>query len=136
MESGSILESIGSEIIGVISLVSICMFLVVLLVYTLSSSSNSSSDPIGTAANLVYVETSSDSTTQKLEGSLLNALVFVILIAAVTFLSVVSRGNQGGRSALVMLVGGVSDSESVEVEMVARGEGSRNRNSGEEYTSV
>ncbi|KAK1399151.1 hypothetical protein POM88_009014 [Heracleum sosnowskyi] len=45
---------------------------------------------------------------------------------------VVSRGNQGGRSALGMLVGGVSDSESVEVEMVARGEGSRNRNSGEE----
>ncbi|KAK1361257.1 hypothetical protein POM88_045731 [Heracleum sosnowskyi] len=49
---------------------------------------------------------------------------------------VVSRGNQGGRSPLGMLVGGVLDSESVEVEMVARGEGSRNWNSGEEYTSV
>lgn len=277
MESGSILESLGSEIIGVMSPVSICMFLVVLLVYTLSSSSNSSSDPIRTAANLVYVETSSDSTTQKLEGSLLNALVFVILIAAVTFLlvllyyynftsflknymrfsaffvlgtmggsiflsmiqyfsipvdsitcfvllfnftavgvlslfsegfpiflrqsymvvlgiivaawftklpewttwtllvalalydlvavlapggplkilvelassrdgelpaliyearPVVSSGSQGGRTGLGMLVGGVSDSESVEVEMAARGDGSRNRNSGVEYTSV
>lgn len=49
---------------------------------------------------------------------------------------VVSRGNQGGRSALGMLVGGVSDSESVEVEMAARGVESRNRNSGAEYTSV
>lgn len=88
METGSILESIGSEIIGVMSPVSICMFLVVLLVYTLSSPSNFGSEPIRTAANLVYVETSSDSTTQKLEGSLLNALVFVILIAAVTFLLV------------------------------------------------
>ncbi|KAL8095113.1 presenilin-like protein At1g08700 [Apium graveolens] len=277
MESGSILESLGSEIIGVMSPVSICMFLVVLLVYTLSSSSNSNSDPIRTAANLVYVETSSDSTTQKLEGSLLNALVFVILIAAVTFLlvllyyynftsflknymrfsaffvlgtmggsiflsviqyfsipvdsitcfvllvnftvvgvlslfsegfpiflrqsymvvlgiivaawftklpewttwtllvalalydlvavlapggplkilvelassrdgelpaliyearPVVTSGNQGGRTGLGMLVGGVSDSESVEVEMVARGGESRNRNSGVEYTSV
>lgn len=277
METGSILESIGLEIIGVMSPVSICMFLVVLLVYTLSSSSNFGSDPIRTAANLVYVETSSDSTTQKLEGSLLNALVFVILIAAVTFLlvllyyynftsflknymrfsaffvlgtmggsiflsliqyfsipvdsitcfvllfnftlvgvlslfsdgfpilfrqsymvvlgiivaawftklpewttwtllvalalydlvavlapggplkilvelassrdgelpaliyearPVVSRENQGGRSGLGMLVGGVSDSESVEVEMVSRGDESRNRSSGVEYTSV
>ncbi|KAM7500037.1 hypothetical protein LguiA_024451 [Lonicera macranthoides] len=88
---GSILESMGVEIIGVMSPVSICMFLVVLLVYTLSSSTtttSSSSDQIRTAANLVYLETPSDSATQKLEGALLNALVFVILIAAVTFLLV------------------------------------------------
>ncbi|KAL1813413.1 hypothetical protein ACET3Z_023478 [Daucus carota] len=277
MENGSILESIGSEIIGVMSPVSICMFLVVLLVYSLSSSSNSGADQIRTAANLVYVETASDSTTQKLEGSLLNALVFVILIAAVTFLlvllyyynftgflknymrfsaffvlgtmggsillsviqyfsipidsitcfvlmvnftlvgvlslfsdgfpiflrqsymvvlgiivaawftklpewttwtllialalydlvavlapggplkilvelassrdgelpalvyearPVVSNGNRGARTGLGMLVGGVSDSESVEVEMVARGNDTRNRDSGVEYTSV
>ncbi|XP_075636448.1 presenilin-like protein At1g08700 [Castanea sativa] len=91
MES-SILESIGVEIIGVMSPVSICMFLVVLLVYSLSPSnpfSSSPSVPIRTAANLVYLESPSDSATQKLEGSLLNALVFVILIAIVTFLLVV-----------------------------------------------
>uniref|UniRef100_A0A5B7C2N3 Presenilin n=1 Tax=Davidia involucrata TaxID=16924 RepID=A0A5B7C2N3_DAVIN len=88
---GSILESIGVEIIGVMSPVSICMLLVVLLVYALSSSSSSAdsfSAPIRTAANLVYLESPSDSASQKLEGALLNALVFVILIAAVTFLLV------------------------------------------------
>ncbi|KAE8125041.1 hypothetical protein FH972_019878 [Carpinus fangiana] len=93
MES-SILESIGLEIIGVMSPVSICMFLVVLIVYSISSdnpfsSSSSSAAPIRTAANLVYLETPSDSTAQKLEGALLNALVFVILIALFTFLLVV-----------------------------------------------
>ncbi|PKI34959.1 presenilin-like protein At1g08700 [Punica granatum] len=90
MES-SILESIGVEIIGVMSPVSICMLLVVLLVYALSPSnpfSTPSSAPIRTAANLVYLENPSDSATQKLEGALLNALVFVILIAVVTFVLV------------------------------------------------
>ncbi|KAK2638400.1 hypothetical protein Ddye_026195 [Dipteronia dyeriana] len=89
MES-SILESIGTEMIGVMSPVSICMLLVVLLVYTLSSSSSSSSEAaIRTAANLVYQETSTDSPTEKLEGALLNALVFVIFITLITFLLVV-----------------------------------------------
>ncbi|XP_024189466.1 presenilin-like protein At1g08700 isoform X2 [Rosa chinensis] len=87
MES-SILESIGVEIIGVMSPVSICMFLVVLLVYALSPSNPSSSSSIRTAANLVYLESPTDSTSEKLEGALLNALVFVILIALVTFLLV------------------------------------------------
>ncbi|XP_047330378.1 presenilin-like protein At1g08700 [Impatiens glandulifera] len=88
---GSILETIGVEIIDVISPVSICMLLVVLLVYSLTSSSLSgepSPQPIRTAANLVYLENPTDSTAQKFEGSLLNALVFVILIAVVTFLLV------------------------------------------------
>lgn len=84
---GSILESIGVEIIGVMSPVSICMLLVVLLVYVLYPAS-SPSVQIRTAANLVYVENSSDTATQKLEGALLNALVFVVLITVVTFLLV------------------------------------------------
>ncbi|KAL7252478.1 hypothetical protein ACSBR1_007114 [Camellia fascicularis] len=54
--------------------VSICMLLVVLLVYSLSSSS-AAAVPICTATNLVYLETPSDSVTQKLEGALLNSLV-------------------------------------------------------------
>ncbi|XP_057948161.1 presenilin-like protein At1g08700 [Malania oleifera] len=84
---GSILSSIGIEIIGVMSPVSLCMLLVVLLVYALSAPSSSLlGAPIRTAANLVYLENPSDSATQKLEGSLLNALVFVILVALVTFL--------------------------------------------------
>lgn len=86
MES-SVLESIGVEIIGVMSPVSICMFLVVLLVYTLSTTS-SPETTFTTAANLVYSENPSDTTAQKLEGALLNAVVFIILIAIVTFLLV------------------------------------------------
>ncbi|KAJ9179849.1 hypothetical protein P3X46_008165 [Hevea brasiliensis] len=91
MES-SILESIGVEIIGVMSPVSICMLLVVLIVYSLSPSNPfsdaASAPPIRTPANLVYVENPSDSAAQKLEGALLNALVFVIVIAVFTFLLV------------------------------------------------
>ncbi|KAI7989711.1 Presenilin-like protein [Camellia lanceoleosa] len=87
--NGSILESIGLEIFGVMAPVSICMLLVVLLVYSLSSSSSSiAAAPIRTATNLVYLETPSDSATQKLKGALLNALVFVIIIFIVTFLLV------------------------------------------------
>uniref|UniRef100_A0A3Q7IL79 Presenilin n=1 Tax=Solanum lycopersicum TaxID=4081 RepID=A0A3Q7IL79_SOLLC len=90
MDGGSILETIGVEIIGVMSPVSICMFLVVLIVYTLSSPSSSDNQQvIRTAANLIYLESSSDTTAQKLEGALLNAVVFVVLITLVTFLLVI-----------------------------------------------
>ncbi|KAF6151996.1 hypothetical protein GIB67_010570 [Kingdonia uniflora] len=83
----SILESIGTEIIGVMSPVSVCMLLVVLLVSSLSSPSSTPTS-IRTAATLVYLETPSDTTAQKLEGALLNAAVFIVLIAVVTFLLV------------------------------------------------
>ncbi|CAA7053308.1 unnamed protein product [Microthlaspi erraticum] len=85
MESSSILDSLGVEIIGVMAPVSICMFLVVLLTYSLSVTSDLQ---IRSAANLVYMENPSDSTTVKLEGSLANAIVFVVLVAAVTFVIV------------------------------------------------
>ncbi|CAN6443104.1 unnamed protein product [Victoria cruziana] len=83
----SILEELGLEIIGVMAPVSICMFLVVLLVYTIVPQGSESS-PISSAATLVYLEKPTDSNTEKLEGALLNAVVFVILIAAVTFVLV------------------------------------------------
>lgn len=85
----SILDTLGMDLLSVISPVSICMFLVVLLISFLSSSSTdlaSSSAPPITAATLVYLESPSDSPAQKLSGALLNALVFVVLVAAVTFL--------------------------------------------------
>ncbi|XP_009592592.1 presenilin-like protein At1g08700 [Nicotiana tomentosiformis] len=89
MDGGSILETIGTEIIGVMSPVSICMFLVVLIVYSLSSISSSDQQVLRTAANLVYLESPTDTTSTKLEGALLNALVFVLLITLVTFLLVI-----------------------------------------------
>ncbi|XP_075492082.1 presenilin-like protein At1g08700 [Primulina tabacum] len=91
MESGSILETIGHEIIGVMSPVSVCMFLVVLLVYTVynpSATTSAGASTFRTAANLVYVESPSDSSVQKLEGAILNAVVFVLIITIVTFLLV------------------------------------------------
>lgn len=92
---GSILESIGTDLIGVMSPVSICMLLVVLLVSTLSPPSSSSlslsspTTPIVTAANLVYSENPTDSPAAKLAGAVLNAGVFILLIAGVTFLLVI-----------------------------------------------
>ncbi|KAL8493575.1 hypothetical protein ACS0TY_024667 [Phlomoides rotata] len=88
MESGSILETIGHEIIGVMAPVSICMLLVVLLVYTVynPSATAAAGTTIRSAANLVYLESPTDSTVQKLEGAILNAFVFVVLITLVTFL--------------------------------------------------
>ncbi|KAL1548803.1 presenilin-like protein [Salvia divinorum] len=89
MDSGSVLETIGQEIIGVMAPVSVCMLLVVLLVYTVyNPSSAASATTIRTAANLVYMESPTDSTVQKLEGAILNAVVFVVIITLVTFLLV------------------------------------------------
>ncbi|PKU66463.1 presenilin-like protein At1g08700 [Dendrobium catenatum] len=89
---GSILDSLGQEIVGVMSPVSICMLLVVLLVSCLSplpSSIDSPSSTPVTAATLVYLESPSDPPAKKLAGALLNAAVFVVLVAAVTFLLVI-----------------------------------------------
>ncbi|KAH6817580.1 Presenilin-1 [Perilla frutescens var. frutescens] len=90
MESGSVLETIGQEIVGVMAPVSVCMLLVVLLVYTVYNPSPSAdaATSIRTAANLVYMESPTDSTAQKLEGAILNAVVFVVIITLVTFLLV------------------------------------------------
>ncbi|KAF5735199.1 hypothetical protein HS088_TW15G00699 [Tripterygium wilfordii] len=85
----SIMDFIGQDLIGVMSPVSICMLLVVLLVYALTPSSPLPViSQIRTAANLVYLESATDTTAQKLEGALLNALVFVIFIAIATFILV------------------------------------------------
>ncbi|KAJ4891287.1 Presenilin-like protein [Raphanus sativus] len=85
--SSSILDSLGEELIGILTPVSICMFTVVLLVCLLNSdpSSSSSFSSIATAA---YSETDSDSPWDKLLGALLNSLVFVAAITAATFLLV------------------------------------------------
>ncbi|CAN1138013.1 Presenilin-like protein At2g29900 [Linum perenne] len=81
----SILDSLGEEIVRIITPVSICMFLVVILVSLLNSSS---SPTINTMATIAYTETTSDSIWDKLQGALLNALVFVVVVTLVTFLLV------------------------------------------------
>ncbi|KAK9715868.1 hypothetical protein RND81_06G195200 [Saponaria officinalis] len=84
---GSLLEFIDSEIISVVSAVSICMFSVVLLLSSLSSSSSSSSTQTHLInAALVYAETPTDTAASKLTGAVENAAVFILLTTAGTFL--------------------------------------------------
>ncbi|KAL3699699.1 hypothetical protein R1sor_017721 [Riccia sorocarpa] len=87
MTEGNILESLGSEIVGIVTPVSICMLLVVLLVQSLTP--HGSDVPVASIAMLVYDEQPTDSFTEKLGGAMLNALVFVIIVTVVTFLLVV-----------------------------------------------
>ncbi|KAF3327022.1 presenilin-like protein [Carex littledalei] len=84
----SIIDSLGVEIVGVMSPVSICMLLVVLILTSLSSPASTSSPPPVTAATLIYVESASDSPSHKLFGAVLDAAAFVALIAVATFLLV------------------------------------------------
>ncbi|KAG6687067.1 hypothetical protein I3842_11G052200 [Carya illinoinensis] len=85
----SILDSLGEEIIRIIAPVSICMFMVVILVSVLdSSSSSSTSASVNSIATIAYSETNSDSSWDKFVGALLNSLVFVAVVTAVTFILV------------------------------------------------
>uniref|UniRef100_A0ACD5VYG2 Uncharacterized protein n=1 Tax=Avena sativa TaxID=4498 RepID=A0ACD5VYG2_AVESA len=89
--AATVLDTLGEEVLAVMSPVSICMALVVLLISLLappSSDSSPSSPPPVTAATLVYLESPSDSPGQKLVGALLDAAVFVALVAVVTFVLV------------------------------------------------
>ncbi|WCJ35841.1 Presenilin-2 [Euphorbia peplus] len=84
----SIIDSLGEELIRIITPVSICMFIVVILVSILNNSDSDSSATINSIANIAYSETTSDSFWDKVEGALLNSLVFVIVVTLVTFLLV------------------------------------------------
>ncbi|KAL0342434.1 UNVERIFIED_CONTAM: Presenilin-like protein [Sesamum calycinum] len=85
----SVLETLGEEIIRIVTPVSICMLAVVILVSILNGDSSSRGDlPITTMATIAYSESSSDSTWDKLKGALLNSLVFVAVVTVVTFLLV------------------------------------------------
>lgn len=84
----TILDSLGEEIIRIITPVSICMFLVVILVSILNTDADSSASSFTTIASAAYSESSSDSVWDKLKGALLNALIFVAVVTVVTFILV------------------------------------------------
>ncbi|XP_009764485.1 presenilin-like protein At2g29900 [Nicotiana tabacum] len=84
----SVLDSLGEEIVRIVIPVSICMLIVVILVSVLNTDSDSSGPSFTSVATIAYTESSSDSTWDKLKGALLNALVFVVVVTAVTFLLV------------------------------------------------
>ncbi|XP_020226086.1 presenilin-like protein At2g29900 [Cajanus cajan] len=83
----SILDSLGEEIVRIIAPVSICMFLVVILVSVLNT--KSPFDPsMASIVTIAYTETTSDSTWDKFLGALLNSLAFVVVVTVVTFVLV------------------------------------------------
>ena len=83
----SILDSLGEEIVRIIAPVSICMFLVVILVSILNTDS-SLFDASMSMVTMAYTETTSDSTWDKFLGALLNSLAFVVLVTFATFILV------------------------------------------------
>ncbi|KAI3902983.1 hypothetical protein MKW92_009102 [Papaver armeniacum] len=74
--------------VRIITPVSICMFLVVLLVTILNNDTSSSQSSISSIATIAYNEDTSDSDWDKFKGALLNSLVFVAMITIATFLLV------------------------------------------------
>ncbi|GMN54291.1 hypothetical protein TIFTF001_023415 [Ficus carica] len=81
----SVLESLGEEIVRILIPVSICMFMVVILVSILTSDSSST---VSSIATIAYSETTSDTTWDKFVGALLNSLAFVAVVTVVTFVLV------------------------------------------------
>lgn len=93
--AATVLDGLGAEVLAVMSPVSICMALVVLLISLLappsapgSAAAAAQPPPPVTAATLVYLESPTDTPGQKLVGALLDAAVFVALVAVVTFVLV------------------------------------------------
>ncbi|ONI08871.1 hypothetical protein PRUPE_5G205400 [Prunus persica] len=83
----TILESLGEELIRIITPVSICMLLVVILV-TILNADSSSSETVTSIATIAYTEATSDSSWDKFVGAVLNSLVFVAVVTVVTFVLV------------------------------------------------
>ncbi|KAL6175424.1 hypothetical protein ACLB2K_052065 [Fragaria x ananassa] len=73
----SILETLGEELVRIITPVSICMFLVVILVSVLSSDS---SVTVNSVATIAYTETTSDSTWDKFMHQVLESLHGLLLV--------------------------------------------------------
>ncbi|KAL1566377.1 presenilin-like protein [Salvia divinorum] len=85
----TILETCGEEIIRIVTPVSICMLLVVILVSVLNGGSSLDDGlSFATMATMAYSESSSDSIWDKIKGALLNSLVFVAVVTVATFLLV------------------------------------------------
>ncbi|KAI7844377.1 hypothetical protein COHA_002175 [Chlorella ohadii] len=83
----SVLDDLGEEVTGIVSPVSICMALTVALVRILNPEGESNSGAVF-LASAYYNEEEGDSTSKKLSGALLNALIFIAVVAVMTFVLV------------------------------------------------
>ncbi|KAM3380826.1 hypothetical protein P3S68_006399 [Capsicum galapagoense] len=75
----SVLDSLGEEIVRIITPVSICMLLVVILVTVLNKDTDSSNPSFTSIATVAYNESSSDSNWDKLKAMALYDLAAVLL---------------------------------------------------------
>lgn len=80
----SVLDDLGQEITGIMAPVSICMAITVLLVKALNPEGTADTTTVA-IATLAYQEQDTDSAGQKLGGALLNAIIFMAVIAGMTF---------------------------------------------------
>lgn len=83
----SVLDDLGEEVTGIVAPVSLCMALTVALVRTLNPDGASDSGAVF-LASAYYTEQAGDSTGQKLSGALINSLIFVGVVAVMTFILV------------------------------------------------
>ncbi|GIL83413.1 hypothetical protein Vretifemale_12242 [Volvox reticuliferus] len=81
----SLLDDLGEEVTGIVTPVSLCMAVTVLLVRLLNPEGSSSPSSV-VIASIAYHENASDSSGKKLGGALLNAIIFVAVIAGMTVL--------------------------------------------------
>lgn len=79
----SVLEDLGEELTGIVSPVSLCMALTVALVRVLNPDGLSGGSGVAIASTY-YKEQADDSAGTKLTGSVINALIFVAIVAAMT----------------------------------------------------
>lgn len=78
------MDNLGEGVTGVCFPVSVCMLLTVFLVKTLNPVGRSNAGAVY-IASIYYHEDASDSIWTKFEGSLVNAMAFVVIIAAMTY---------------------------------------------------
>lgn len=76
-------DTLGEQVTGIVAPVSICMALTVALVRVLNPTGASGSSAVA-IATVYYSEDAGDSTGEKLAGSVINALIFVAIIGAMT----------------------------------------------------
>lgn len=82
-----IVDDLGAEVTGIAFPVSICMVLTIALVRILNSDGNRSGSEV-IIAEAIYSEQDGDTNSQKLSGSLLNAIVFIAIVTVMTFVIV------------------------------------------------
>ena len=90
--STSVVDALGEELTSVLTPVSVCMLVTVVLVRLLTPSggdgAGGASAEAVAIATLYYDESAADPVGQKLLGSVVNALLFVLVVGALTFVLV------------------------------------------------